>query len=494
VAVDPHQPVLIGTGQLSNRVDDGAEPLEPTDLIAEALRRAGSDTGVAGAMATADTVGIVSMLSWRYRDPGALVAQRLGLQPARSLYTTPGGQSPQQLVNLLARDIAEGRSDLAVVGGAEAWRTRQAHRGTEAELGWTPTDESVAKAEAVGPELDMIAPEESEIGLFMPVQMYPMFDVALRASLGLSGAAHVERICSLWSRFSEVAATNPDAWIQKAFTSDELQAVTADNRLIGWPYRKLLVSNNMVEQGAGLVLCSVEKAQALGIPRDRWVFLHSGADGADTTYVSHRGYLHTSPAIRVVGRAALDLAGAGPDDLDHVDLYSCFPSAVQIAAIELGLDVERPLTVTGGMSFAGGPWNNYATHGIATMARVLREDPGALGLCTANGGYLTKHAMGVYGTEPPAAGFRWANPQAEIDAFPRRGVVAGHKGAATVESATVVHGREGSAERAFAACLLPDGRRAWAASSDADLMAAIETEEVVGRAAQLDGEAGLSFS
>jgi acetyl-CoA C-acetyltransferase len=485
MAIDARQPVLIGAAQRSNRVDRGAEPLEPVDLIAEVLRSAEVDSGASGVLADADTVGIVNLLSWRYRDPGSLVADRVGATPARSLCTTGGGQSPQQLVNLLAGDIAAGRSDLALLAGAECWRTRQSFRGSEDAQGWTRQGEDVAPAQEVGPEFDLFHPVEAALGLFLPVVVYPLFEVARRAKLGLGLDEHVDQICELWSRFSEVAAGNPDAWIQRSFTPEELKAVTPDNRMVAAPYRKLLNSNNMVEQGAGLVLCSVEKADALGVPRDRWVFLHSGADAADATYVSLRGDLHSSPAMRVAGRTALDLAGIGPDDLAHVDLYSCFPSAVQIAADELGLGTERQLTVTGGMSFAGGPWNDYTMHGIATMAQVLREDAGSLGLCTANGGYLTKHSFGVYSTEPPAEGFRWESPQSKVDAFPRTELVEGHEGDVAIEAATVLHDRESRPEKAFAATRLPDGRRAWGTSTDPEVMASLLAEECVGRAARL---------
>ena len=226
-----------------------------------------------------------------------------------------------------------------------------------------------------------------------------------------------------------------------------------DNRMIGFPYPKRLNSNNAVEQGAAVLLCSVEAAERLGIPRDRWVFPHAGTDGHDTEHVSTRADLRSSPAIRVAGRRVLDLAGVGVDDIAHVDLYSCFPSAVQVAAAELGLGIDRDLTVTGGLSFAGGPWNNYVTHSIATMLGVLREDPGAVGLVSANGGFITKHAFGVYSTEPPAGGFRWEEPQAEIDASFTPTPVASpdHEGPVTVEGYTVMHDRDGSPELGIAA-------------------------------------------
>ena len=180
-------------------------------------------------------------------------------------------------------------------------------------------------------------------------------------------------------------------------------------------------ANNAVEQSAALIVCSAERAEALGVPRDRWVFPRAGTQAHDTYAVSHR------PDLRLVRRhpaggpaSCSRWPGAGVDDVAHVDLYSCFPSAVEIGADEIGLGLDRQLTVTGGLSFAGGPWNNYVTHSIATMADVLRADPGALGLVTANGGYVTKHALGLYSTEPPAGGFRWADVQDAVDALPRR--------------------------------------------------------------------------
>ena len=251
--------------------------------------------------------------------------------------------------------------------------------------------------------------------------------------------------------------------------------------MVGFPYTKRMNSNNMVEQGAGLILCSVAAAEAAGVPRDRWVFPLAGTDAHDTDVVSTRGDLHTSPAIRCAGRAVLELAGIGADDLAHIDLYSCFPSAVQIAAAELGLGLDRDLTVTGGLSFAGGPWNNYVMHGIATMAGIVRDDPGSIGLCTANGGFITKHAFGLYSTEPPADGFQWRDVQDEVDAFPTRAVVAEHDGPVTVESYTVMHGRDGGPETGIATGLTDDGARVWATTTEADLMAGMVAEEWVGR-------------
>ena len=492
-SIDPRTPVLIGTGQFNNRVDRGEAPVEPVDLMAEALRRAEADTGRGDVLSGADSVRVLMLLSWRYRNPGALVADRLGIDDPESIYTVMGGNYVQTLVNRTALDILEGRNDLVLLTGGESWRSRTDARKRNADLDWTVEDETVPDAQPFSPDRELMGPGEIARGIFMPVQLYPMFENALRAHDGLTLDEQRDRTAGLWSRFSEVAATNPNAWIQRAYTADEIATVTPDNRMIGFPYTKLENSNNMVEQGAGLILCSVERAEALGIDRDRWVFLHAGADASDHWFVSNRDDLHSSPAIRTAGRAALDLAGTTTADLEHVDLYSCFPSAVQIGARELGLGIDRQLTVTGGMSFAGGPWNNYTMHGIATMSDVLRADPGATGLCTANGGYLTKHAFGVYGTEPPTEGrFRWRSTQDEVDALPSRELDAEPDGTAEIETYTVMHDRDGAPEQGYVALLMPDGRRAWGATTDPDLMKAMTTEDLVGRSASIVPDGSLT--
>jgi acetyl-CoA C-acetyltransferase len=483
--VDPRTPVLIGAGQLSHRVDRGEAPLEPVDLIAEAARRAAEDSGAgAAALAGIDTVHIVSILSFRYRDPGRLVAQRVGADPQDTSLSGVGGNSPQSLVNQACLDIQAGRSDLVLIGGGEAWRTRMAARAGNADLGWTIEDESVPRARASTEDVAMSAPGEMARGVMAPIQVYPLFEQAVRIGLGRSTADHLVAISELWAGFSEVASRNPHAWIQRRYTAEEIRTPSEDNRWVGFPYTKLMNSNNAVEQGAAVLLCSAERAEALGVPRDRWVFPHAGTDAHDHYFVSERDDLRSSPAMRLAGGRALELAGVGVDDLAHIDLYSCFPSAVEIAAAELGIGTDRQLTVTGGLSFAGGPWNNYVTHSIAAMAGVLRDDPGSIGLVTANGGFITKHAFGVYSTEPPATPFRHADVQAEVDALPKRTVDEAPEGACELEAWTVLHGR-GGPENGIVVGLMPDGRRAWGTTADADQLQTLLTEELAGRKADL---------
>ena len=337
MTLDPRTPVLVGVGQLSNRVDRGAEPLEPVDLLTEAARLAEADTGASGVLAALDAVKVVSILSWRYTDPGRLVAERVGAPRARTTYTTGGGQTPQALLHRTALEVLAGDADCVLIGGAEAWRTRQAAKRAGERPPWAEQD--APPDELVGGDLEMNHPDELSLGIGMPIQVYPLFDVALRAAEGRSVAEHRTRLGGLYARFSEIAADNPHAWNREVLTADEVATPTADNRLVGAPYTKRMNSYEMLDQSAALLCCSVAKAEELGIARDRWVFPHSGAEAKDP-YVSHRWSLHESRSMAAAGRAALELAGTDVDGVGHLDLYSCFPSAVTLAARALGITDE----------------------------------------------------------------------------------------------------------------------------------------------------------
>jgi acetyl-CoA C-acetyltransferase len=493
VTLDPRTPVLVGAGQYLHRAEGVDDALEPAALMERAVVSAAADAGLAGPPSV-DSIRVVSLFSWRYGNPAWVLADRLGISPRELAYTSAGGNTPQTLVNKTALDLAEGRLDVAILAGGEAWRTRMRARRTGAALDWpkAPDDQEPVM---IGADLDMSHPAETERGIYLPVQIYPMFETAIRAAAGRSPEDHLVAISELWAAFSEVAAKNPFAWSRDVKSAEEIRTVSPDNRLVGLPYRKYMNSNNDVDMAAALIMCTVETARRLGIAEDRWVFPHSGADCHEHPYVSNRDTFTRTPAVEIGGRRTLELAGLGIDDIALIDLYSCFPSAVQLGAASLGLvpTDDRPLTRTGGLCFAGGPWNNYVMHAIATVVGELREQRGDTALVWANGGYVTKHAFGVYATTPPDAGFRHAEPQAAIDALPARELAdAGEAaGPATIEAYTVMHGRDGTPEQAIATCLLADGRRAWGLSSDTDVMAALTRGEWVGRPARLDAEEGL---
>ena len=493
MAVDPRCPVIVGVGQHVHRAVDVDDAVEPVALMAAAVDAAAADAGLASLPGSVDSIRVVNLLSWRYGNPAWVLARRLGVEARELAQTTAGGNSPQALVNRTAVDIAAGRVDFVVLAGGEAWRTRMRVKRTGTIVDWAKAPET-APALTIGDELDMTHPAEAARGIYLPVQVYPLFESAARAAAGTSPDEHVVEIAELWARFSAVAATNPYAWSPVAVTPEQVATVTPDNRIVGLPYRKVMNANNDVDMAASILMCSAERAEALGIARDRWVFPHAGTDCHEHPYVSNRWSFAETPAIRAGGLRVLALAGVGIDDVAIVDLYSCFPSAVRLGAASLGLDLAARLTCTGGLSFAGGPWNNYAMHAIATIVGELRDRPTDRALVWANGGYLTKHSFGIYAATPPPDGFRHERPQHEIDELPARQLAEGDDvgaGTAHIEAYTVMHDRGGTPELAIAACRLGDGRRAWATSTEPGVTTALTTGEWVGRAVDIDEKGTL---
>ena len=520
MALHPHTPVVVGVGQVTIRPDprtDPAERPEPLELMVRALRAAAEDaTGAApgGSAAAgdalirrADSIRVVVPLAWRSVNPALLVAGKLGFgadsMPPELVLTAVGGNAPQALLHDACRAISRGDLGVVLVTGAEAMYTRAAARRDPAKpaVNWSSQPaQGTPPPILFGTERAGATDLEISRGIILPIAAYPLFENSLRAANGWTLAEHRARIGSLWSRFSQVAASNPYAWIPRAFRPEEITTPSPDNRMISFPYPKLCTANLQVDQGAAYIVCSVEAAQAAGVPRERWVFPLAGADAHDHWFISHRPELHRSPAIRLAAGAAFELAGVGPEDLGPIDLYSCFPCVVQMAAGEIGLpidDPDRPLTLTGGLTFGGGPGNNYTSHGIAQLVAALRAEPGSVGLATGLGWYATKHSVGVYGSRPPTDegrdGFAWRDVQPEVDLLPQCTMDSAATGPVRVETYTVTFDREGNPERGIVACRTAGHNRAWGNIFDPDTLALLCAEEGIGRTGTLAADGALTL-
>jgi acetyl-CoA C-acetyltransferase len=483
---DERTPILVGVAQTVQRDAPPEQARGPVDMMVDCARAAAEDARLTtSALGEIDSLGLVDVLGGQYKDVGALLAERLGLHPADIHRPPVGGNTPQYLVNRAAARIAAGESAVALIAGAEALATLARATRERTRPGWAERDGVVAASST--PDFVGTAPWEIPYGFLLPVSAYPHFETALRAHYGHSPADHQRRLGELFSRFSEVAATNPNAWFRTARSAEEIATESPENRYVGYPYTKYMNAHIRVDQGAALLMMSVARARRLGVPESRWVYLHGCGDANDHWYVTNRANLHSSPAIATIGRAALDLAGIGIGKVAHIDLYSCFPSAVQIGRDALGIadDDPRPLTVTGGLPYHGGPANNYVSHSIATMVQRLREDAGSYGLCTALGWYITKHSIGIYSTRPIAKDWRRDEPerlQSEVDALPSVEIETEPAGTGTVESYTVLHGR-GGPEKAVVVGRLENGKRFLAHTADEPaLWQAMMREEFVGRA------------
>jgi acetyl-CoA C-acetyltransferase len=492
--MDPRAPVVVGVGQTSQREPaDTAKP--PIELFEAAARAAEVDAGAA-LLARVDIVAVVQIVSWRYPDPGALLARRLGISPRRTAVTTVGGNSPQLLVNEFGERIQRGECDVVLIGGAESMYTRwRARREPRVELDWETGDDEPCSW-VIGDDRPGTSDEEMRHGAVAPTLVYPLFETALRAEAGRSIDAHQQHVAELWSTFAAVAADNPYAWTRTAYSPADIRTVSADNRMVVFPYAKRMCSNIDVDQGAAILLCAYEAARAAGMADDRMVYLHAGAEAHDHWFVSERDSLSRSPALGATVSDALGASAIGVDDLAHFDLYSCFPSAVQIAMREIGLpDAARALTVTGGLGFAGGPVNNYPTHAIARMVEVLRADPGSYGLTTALGWYVTKHAAGIWSSRPPDRGFQRVDPyatQQRVDALPRRTAAGLVEGDIVVEATSVAFDRDGTPSSGIVTARLDGDRRAFARCRAPDLLRAFTEEPWEGRRVRVANRDGVN--
>lgn len=463
--INPRTPILVSGAQFTQRTVKEkrvAESLSPIEMMAKVSRDALAQCGAGEMLATAiDTVSIVRftadspgeqgrLTKRMFRNPPLSVAKHLGIQPRRTIYTATGGNSPQWLVNRTAEEIANGTCEVALLAGAEYIASLIGAMKAGVDLGWTtgPDADPGSDPEEIGDMRPGVNAYENKYGLRFPVNTYPLFENALRGIKRRSPAEHLSWLGKFFSPFTKVASENPYSWFPTFRSPEEISTPTEKNRFVGYPYTKYLNAVIEVDMAAAVVMTSVGKARELGIDETKWVYLHGCADAADIWNVSERVNFHSSPAIHMVGKKAFGMAKLDVGDVSFIDLYSCFPSAVEIGCQELGIaeDDPRGLTITGGLPYFGGPGNNYVMHSIVMMADKVRANPGTFGLCTGNGWYVTKHSAGIYSTRPVEGEWTRENPasyQVEIDTMPHPSVTETPQGPAKIETYTVITDRKG---------------------------------------------------
>jgi acetyl-CoA C-acetyltransferase len=506
--IDPRTPVLVGCGQITDHKGPPSSTRSNVAFCAEAAQMALTDTtaGV-GAEALGRKIDAVAVLEFfpdvsprfaspfgRCSNPPKGVANRLQAMPRQLLYTHSGGNMPQYMVNRFAEEIANGETELALVCGAELLRSNQNARKAGLKIDWN--EDPGGEPTRIGDRRFGFSDEEARHELRAAIHFYPLIENAIRGGLERDVDSHMKAMGRLFERLAAVARDNPLATRREGYSANRLATISQDNRWICFPYPRLMNANAMIDQAAAVLVTSVEKAREWGIPPERWVFLHGCADGTDTWVVSERERLDASPAIRGCARIAFDMAGKSVADVDAFDLYSCFPSAVEVAMKEIGIaeDDPRPISVTGGLPFFGGPGNNYVTHSIAEMMNVVRRKPGSFGMVTANGNYLTKHSAGLYSTEPTKGPWRRQDPkifQAELDARPRRHVNTAPSGTGTIETYCVAYGKDAPEKGYVFGRLDGSGDRFIAmAGEEPALLADMLTKEQLGRRVSVSEQGG----
>jgi len=483
--LETRTPVIIGVGEASERIDaPDYAALSPAELAGRASRAALEDAGANTPLGPHIDL-IAAIRQFEVSTPNAkppfgaadnfprAIARRIGADPARAVLEPTGGQGPQHLVNELSQSIAAGEVGMALITGSEAISTVRHLMGKGETRDWS---------EAVGGQLEdrgygvsgLLTRELIQHGGTTPIQVYALFENARRARLGLDRTAYRLAMGELFAPFTEVAAGNRHAMSREVHSAGDLAAVTTSNRLTSDPFPRRMVARDQANQGAAVLLTSAERARELGVPEDRLVYLHGGADAKERTVVE-RADLSRSPASVLAAEQALAVAGLNISQIDLFDFYSCFPIAVFNMLEGLGLEVgdPRPFTVTGGLPFFGGAGNNYSMHAIASMARALRRRPGAFGLVGANGGFLSKYSVGIYSTKARDwRGFDSQALQAEIDSWPAPVLAPAAHGAGIIQTYTIDY--SGKAPRALVIGVLDDGGARFIAMSDPEDAALVQ--------------------
>lgn len=461
--------VIIGIGELTEKLADPQLGREPQELMHDAVKKAELDAGVA-ICESIDRLDVVMPMSWRYSDLASQLSEALGAAPAHAELGPSGGESPLRYMHRSAQAIARGEAEIAVITGGEAQHTLAALQRRGHMPDWTPFA-------ADGPNFadsgDAVNPLSLMHGLYLPVNVYGFFEAAFSHSQGQTPDEAQSISAQLWARYAAAAKTNPYSWRQETLSADDIQTVTAKNRLIGGPYPKYMVANMNVNQSAAVIITSLETAQRLGVCADKMIFVGGGASADEPRDFLQRDQYKVCHAQNAVLNAMRGLMAGVPDALE---IYSCFPCVPKMAQEILKWPLGTSPTVTGGLSFFGAPLNNYMTHAACAMVRRLRAGApsGSGGLLYGQGEFMTKHYGLMLSPRVASAAETVLTPNtaqkaADAQRSPPPPLDAEASGPAVIETFTLMYDRSGELEKGVVMARMADGRRTLAAVEAADV-------------------------
>jgi len=458
-------PVIVGVGEYTERAVSLADSKEPVALMVEAMLAANRDAG-AELLERIEAIDLIGLLSWRYRDPVSLLCEKLAIKPAQQTNASMGGETPIRLLHEAAVRISRGEIKAAAIVGGEASSTRaKARRGGDGQLPWTPivSAEEAVKFPSSSFALSDVA---KKLRMWEPAQIYPFYEMATQAAWGQTPDEAQAESARLWSRYAAVASENPYAWNKDALSAEAIATVDDNNRLINWPYPKFMVANPSVNQAAAVIIVSLALARQLGIPDAKCVHIWGGAAAREPEdYLTRDSYAHSSAQAAVLEKAKA-IGGGDAKRFDKLELYSCFPVVPKMALRTLGLDLEETVpTVTGGLTFFGGPLNNYMSHAVCAMVREMRADPRAVGLLYGQGGYVNKHHALIVANQPglaPLAHDYSVQAQADAGRQPAPVLREDYAGPARIETYTVTYARDGKPIEGVVIVLTPQNERVMA--------------------------------
>ena len=469
-------PVIVGASIATP--PDPDELTEPISLMIDAARAAADDSGAAGMAGRVDLVGVAGGL-WSFRNPGHWIARAIGAE-ARTLLTTISGQTPVALLADIAGRIQRGVLGAALIVGGECTRSRHRARRQGAEAP-RHADTEPPPDEVWGSPLVIGDPGAEAAAGHMPRNAFALIESAIRARRGETMAENRRRAAELCAGFAAVAAHIEHSPTRHAMSAEEIAEISPENRMVSWPYTKAMSANNTVDRAGALLVCSLEVARDHGVSPDRMIFPHRVSMADDTDFLASRHELAVHPSLQAAAADMLSFTGDSAG-IGHFDLYACFPSMVALALEALGIDDDRPLTVSGGLAFTGAPTNFGAGEGLIAMVDRLREDaPGATGLVHGSGGMAAKHALGLLSASPPTEPFVTSRQTPEL--HPRDLATPDRDGPVIIDGVTVDYIQE--PPTAVALVRFNDGSRAWATALDRPTIDTVTTTETVGTAAEV---------
>lgn len=479
---DEKIPVIVGVGEVSERPVALDHAREPADLMAEALRCAERDAG-ADILDQLDGLEIINQISWPYADTPATLLTRLGSASPECTYHPVGGQTPLLAIHRAALAIQEGRWQSAAVCGAEAEASVAAARRDGIELRWSPAIQDFKPVRGA----DYQRPIARLLDFATPAHVYPFYEYATRAAWGQSLAEAEEETGAIWTNNAAVARRREAAWLKRHVAPADITIPSTSNRMVAWPYTKLMMANPRVNQGAALLVCSLAKARELGISEERLVYVCGGAAADEQRDYLERETFARSFAMEWVLDQARSLCDT--ETLSAVELYSCFPVVPKMARRILDLSPDSRLSVAGGLTFFGAPLNNYMTHAAAAMVEELRRG-GGQGLLYGQGEYVTKHHALLLSSAPPLTPLtdNYRRPD-NIAPVPTSGTYAG---AAVAKTATILYDRDGSVRHGGVIVATPRGEHMLARiprADEATLTALTSETSLVGQIGDLQWSA-----
>lgn len=387
------KPVVIGLG-ITQQKGSYAELDEALFLMEKVAMQAINDCGNSKIKDFIDVIDIPKGF-WRYRDPGKWIAEKNNFSNAKTSVNKIGVLQ-QHLINNTCNKIIKGeiRAGLILGGESRAKMIAALKEGIEykeMELSTNPDQYVKAKDDLYGEG------EAEALGL-MAVGYYAVMESAMRKSKNLTLKEHEDYLGSMYADFSEIASKNQYAASDKSISKDQIMLANSDNKPMAYPYNKYHCTSWNVSQASAILICEEGLADQLNISKQKRIYPMASSETNHMIALIQRPSLISSAGLKLASEKINEVVDKHSINLNLIDLYSCFPVAVQQFENVLNLNTKTSRTITGAMPFAGGPLNNYMLHATVQALLKLRSESGH-SLITGVSGMMTKQSFCLWSSE-----------------------------------------------------------------------------------------------